>query len=294
MTGEGLLSTATATIEFGRPPEQTGPPFTTVLPLFGAGTTRQFNLPGGFTGAPLGPIKITVAAENFAAAKGSATVTLTNLPASIRQRAAAKARTQSGTFGLAFAATAARSRCIRTWRSALLASAVKRSSCVATFLGNGSRTVIVSAARRPKSATGRNSLSKAATGAFSCPVRRVPVRPPIVAGRVQDFKGGRIHNTTGLGTFYVPAVFVDAIDKRGGEAVTGVPVADPSSSIGPMQTWLFQRFIVPELPKRLPSTLEIRGAPARLYLERQSGHLVDPAIRTAGGDDGNDLGAFPV
>jgi hypothetical protein len=42
---------------------------------------------------------------------------------------------------------------------------------------------------------------------------------------------------------------------------------------------LFQRFAVPELPKRLPSTLEIRGTPARLYLERQSGHLIDPGTR---------------
>src|SRR5204863_7952885 len=51
------------------------------------------------------------------------------------------------------------------------------------------------------------------------------------------------------------------------------------SSAGVMQTWRFQRFTVPELPKRLPSTLEIRGSPARLYMERQSGDLLDPGTR---------------
>jgi hypothetical protein len=106
-----------------------------------------------------------------------------------------------------------------------------------------------------------------------------PCLEPDVPGRVQDFIGGRIHNTTGIGTFYTPAVFVDAIEKRGGEAVTGVPLGDPASSPGAMQTWLFQRFKVPELPLRLPSTLEIRGTPARLYMERQSGHLLDPHSR---------------
>jgi hypothetical protein len=59
--------------------------------------------------------------------------------------------------------------------------------------------------------------------------------------------------------------------------VTGVPIADPTSSVGAMETWLFQRFIVPELPKRLPSTIEIRGSPPRIYLERQAGHLIEPS-----------------
>jgi len=75
-----------------------------------------------------------------------------------------------------------------------------------------------------------------------------PCEAPQVPGVVQDFVGGRIYNTNGIGTFYVPAVFVDAIEKRGGEPATGVPTSDPISSAGIMKTWLFQRFFVPELP----------------------------------------------
>ena len=43
----------------------------------------------------------------------------------------------------------------------------------------------------------------------------------------------------------MPAVFVDAIDKRGGEETVGIPIAEPTSSTGVMQTWLFQRFTRP-------------------------------------------------
>ena len=66
VTGEGLLSPVKLTMTFARPPESTAPPFTSDLSLTGTGTTRQFSLLG-FTSVPLGPITVTVTAENFAA-----------------------------------------------------------------------------------------------------------------------------------------------------------------------------------------------------------------------------------
>src|SRR5262249_44336666 len=111
--------------------------------------------------------------------------------------------------------------------------------------------------------------------------------------RVQSFERGRIYaklppvvsthpfetersNARPVGipppaTAYVPAVFVDAIDKRGGEGDVGLPLPDPTDSAGPMQTWLFQRFVKPNEPDLLPSTLEIRGSPPILWMERQAG-----------------------
>ena len=278
VTGQGLLSSVKATIEFGRPPDQqSAPVFTSDLPLVGSGTSRQFSLPGGFNNPPLGPIKITIVAENFAAGKGTATTTITNLPAAIRQRAGSESAI--GTFQFGVVTTGCKTAVFQN--AAITASA------------SGNQTFVIRG----------EILAKwiAQRGQLGCPLGEVrrretfrfegsnwclfvsgtegPCQAPTVLGLVQNFSGGRIYNTTGIGTFYAPAVFVDAIDKRGGEAVTGVPMADPTSSAGPMQTWLFQRFIVPELPKRLPSTLEIRGSPARLYMERQSGHLNDPRTR---------------
>src|SRR5205085_6774739 len=64
VTGQGLISPVKLTMVFARPPEQsTAPPFTSDLSLTGTGDTRQFALTG-FTGVPLGPITITVKAQN--------------------------------------------------------------------------------------------------------------------------------------------------------------------------------------------------------------------------------------
>ena len=275
VTGQGLLSTANATIEFGRPPEQTGPPFTTALPVSGTGTTRQFNLPGGFTGVPLGPIKITVTAENFAAAKGSATATVTNLPAAIRQRAASEGAPALGPFRFGVFGAGCKTAVYQN-------EAISAPAAGGTFVIRGEILAKWIAQRNLLGcpiAEERDRTQFSFEGSSWCIFvsgNDGPCAAPMIPGRVQEFTGGRVFSTTGIGTFYVPGVFVDAIKNRGGESVTGVPLSDPTNSVGVMETWLFQRFVVPELPRRLPSTLEIRGTPARLYIERQSGHLVDP------------------
>ena len=276
VTGEGLLSTVKATIEFGRPPEQTAQVFTSDLPLSGTGTTRQFTLPGGFSVVPLGPVKVTIVAENFAAVKGTATTTINNLPQPIRRRAATE-NTGAFRFGVFGAGCKV---------------AVYQNIAISTP-GSQSETVVVRGDGLSKWISQRDSLGcpqseerdrpqftfEAGNWCFFISGNEGPCEAPNVPGKVQDFKGGRIYSTAGIGTFSVPAVFVDAIVKRGDEAATGVPMADTTNSVGPMETWLFQRFVVPELPKRLPSTLEIRGTPPRLYMERQSGHLLDPVNR---------------
>ena len=276
ITGEGLLSTAQATVEFGRPPEQTVPPFTTALSVFGTGTTRQFNCPAASMARHSGPIKITVEAENFAGEKGSATSTITNLPPAIRNRAAAE-----GAAARRFSVRRVRPRlqdrglpeCGDQRARVGNKTFVIRGDILAKWIPERGHLGCPLAEERPRVqfsfAVGNWCLFVSGTDG--------PCEAPAVEGRVQDFTGGRIHSTTGIGTFYVPLVFVDAIKKRGGEEATGVPMADPTSSVGAMETWLFQRFVVPELPKRLPSTLEIRGTPPRVYLERQAGHLLEPS-----------------
>lgn len=277
VTGEGLLSSVNAAIEFGRPPEQqTAPPFTSVLPLVGTGTTRQFSLPGGYS-PPMGPIKITITAENFLGGKGSANTTFTNLPLAIRLRAAQQGASlgafQFGVVGTGCktavyqnAAISAQGNVNQTFliRGEILAKWLAHRELLGCPIGEARNRV------RFDNYNGSNWCIFISGNEGPCSALDVP-------GVVQNFTGGRIYSTAGMGTFYTPAVFVEAIDKRGGEAVTGVPLSDPTSSAGPMRTWLFQRFAVPEMPRRLPSTLEIRGTPPRLYMERQSGPLIDPS-----------------
>jgi hypothetical protein len=72
-----------------------------------------------------------------------------------------------------------------------------------------------------------------------------------------------------------------AIDKNDGDEATGIPRMDPTSSPGAMQTWLFQRFTRPNPPLLSPhvdSTLEIRGTPPVLWIERQGGNLSYPRV----------------
>ena len=81
------------------------------------------------------------------------------------------------------------------------------------------------------------------TGYFGCPLGEERDTEVIGGARVQDFERGRIYGSL-LGTApphtaYVPLVFVDALNKRGGEPVNGLPRGDPTDSIGPSRPGCF-------------------------------------------------------
>jgi hypothetical protein len=117
--------------------------------------------------------------------------------------------------------------------------------------------------------------------AAGCPTRDAI---SVVGGQQQDFERVRIVNATvsGGGVFYIPKVFVDAIDTLGGEAATGLPLSDPQSFVGVTPrppTWVFQRFRRFQAPAgALDSTLEIRGDNPVLTVERQGGDLSELEI----------------
>lgn len=257
VTGEGLLSPVKLTMIYGRPPESTAPPFTSDLALIGTGTTRQFSLTG-FSTVPLGPIVIAVSAQNFGGQTGTASVTITNLPVAIRDRFTAEGGAASmGAFRFALFADGCR-------------IAVYELGAISVDDTNTTRLIRGDIFVKWLSLHGINDEA-----GIGCPLGEERDGPP--GSRAQDFARGRIYFHPTIGTFSVPTVFVDAIDKRGGEAATGIPIAEPTSSPGAMQTWLFQRFTRPNRPDLQPSTLEIRGTPPVLTMERQGGDLSYPA-----------------
>jgi hypothetical protein len=260
VTGEGLISPVKLTMTFARPPEQTVGPFTSDLALTGAGTTQQFSLPG-FAGVPLGPISITVEAENVAAQKGSATVMITNLPVSIRNRFTAEGGASAlGAFRFGLVADGCR---IAVYEQA----AISTDDAGVTRVIRGQILVKWLALRGDFDSDG-----------IGCPLAEE--RDGLSGSRAQDFQEGRIYSHPTIGTFSVPTVFVDAIDKRGGEEAAGIPIAEPTSSPGVMQTWLFQQFTRPDHPNLVPVTLEIRGTPPTLWIERQPSNLRVPTTGT--------------
>jgi hypothetical protein len=250
--GRGLLSPVKLIMEYGRPPESTAPPFTSDLPLTGTGNTRQFSLPN-FSIVPFGPVTVTVTATNSGGLIGTAAVTFNNLPTAIRDLFAAEGGNAS--FGV--------------FRFGLFMEGCK----IAIYeLGaisfDGTVTRVIRGEILTKWLSLRGPFEPDGIG---CPLADARSGPG--GSRVQDFEKGRIYSHAVIGTFFVPGVLVDAIEKRGGEAATGIPIMDTTSSSGVMETWLFQRFTRPERPDDEPSTLEIRGNPPVLWMERQGGDL---------------------
>jgi hypothetical protein len=254
VTGDGLLSSVTLTMLFARPPESTAPPFQSSLPLNGAGQARTFAIPD-FSIVPLGPISLTVRAENIGGAAGVGSVKINNLPTAIRSRLA----TEGGpaAFG--------------GFSFGLYASGCRIAVFTQGLVSNDDNTQTTRVARGPILAKWLSLRSAFETNGIGCPLGEERSGPGNT--RVQDFQGGRIYVGGPVAAAFVPRVFADAIDLRGGEAATGIPLSDPTNSSGAMQTWLFQRFMRPERPELIPSTLEIRGTPPRLWLERQSWDL---------------------
>ncbi len=251
--GDALFPYATLTLEVGRPPDSTAPPLTAAMALAGTGATRSFALD---LGLGIGPHRLTVAAENAAHLVGEDTVLFTSLPQAIRQRFAGDGG--AATFG------------------ELRYGGVGTNCTMAVYdLGAigavGTATFVVRGAIFDKWFSLRDL--GAALARLGCPTGEE--RDALGGSRAQDFARGRIYAGLPTGAHFVPTVFVEAIDQLGGEGGTGVPIIDPTASVGAMQTWLFQRFTRPDQPHLLPSTLEIRGSPPVLWVERHGGDLSD-------------------
>jgi hypothetical protein len=201
----------------------------------------------------MGPVTVKVTAENSAALTGTATSTFTNLPAGIRTRFTS----EGGTAVLG------------AFRFGIFGEGCKIAvyDHEAISVDGGGMTHIIRGAIFAKWLTGATLVP----GPLGCPLGDDADGP--AGTRVQDFQGGRIYANLPAGTICVPPVFVDAINKRGGDQATGVPVADPTRSTTIDPTHLFQQFTRPDRPDLLPSTLEIRGFPPVLWLERQGGDL---------------------
>jgi hypothetical protein len=257
VTGDGLPSYVTVTVGFKRPPESANlPPLTLVLELTGTGTTRQFALPGGMTPLALGPVVVTATAENIAALKGTATSTITNFPQVDRDRFS----TEGGAAVLG------------EFQYGLLGSCAIAVYEHGAICGRNGGAIVVRDDVFTKWLSLRGPFNE--PGWFGCPTNEEG--DTLAGARSQPFERGRIYaklpTASPPAAFYVTAVFVDAIDKRGGDPGIGLPLADPSDSVGPMQTWLFQQFARPgDTDSFAPSTMEIRGTPPTLWMERQAG-----------------------
>jgi hypothetical protein len=253
VTGPQVDTHATLKVHVQRPlGSSTTADFTIPIVLADRGTanTKFFNQT---VSLGVGPNTITMDAENSAGLHGKATVVVDALPDPIR----ARLRQEGGTAsvgGFVFGSVTSIGDC---------PYAVYARAAIST---SGGTTSVV---RGPILQKWLAVQDPGKFPSLGCP--RGEERTVGGTARAQDFAGGRIYSSP-AGTFFVPPVFTAAIDLLGGEAGVGVPNSDPKSDSRPaFVTWLFQRFV--RAGVQVPSTLEIRGDPPRLFVERQGGDL---------------------
>lgn len=249
VVGAGLPSSAVMRVHIPRPPgSATTADFTYPVTLSGSREARRFSQ---VVSLGVGPQRITVEAENTGGLRGQANVMIDSLPDSIRARFGTEGG--AATFGnFVFGSITGFADCAY----AVYANGAVASSNASTFVIRG--------------AVFKKWLALQDQGRFpklGCP--RSEERAVSDNGHAQDFVGGRIY-AAAPGAFFVPPVFAAAIDTLGGESGTGLPISDPTSDSRPaFNTWLFQQFRRKGVA--LASTLEIRGTPPRIYIERQAG-----------------------
>lgn len=251
VSGDALLSAMTLRVAMGLPGDSTAPPSNNQVTLTGPGTTRTFTLPYSVL---CGPYTVTALATNTANMQGRATVHFSSLPDSIHNRYEADGG--ASTFGNLRFGTSEKGCVLAVYDNGLIAAV-------------GTQTFVVRdrifqkwMATRPPG----GPMSK-----LGCPTAEE--RDALGGTRAQDFQHGRIYSS-GNSLAYVPEVFRDAIESLGGEYTTGIALSDPTDSTAAMQTWLFQRFTRSGQHVE-PSTLEIRGNPPVLYVERVGDGLDD-------------------
>ncbi len=256
VTGDSLLNTLTLSVAIGQPPESTAPPSENQLSLAGSGTNRTFALDYN---ALMGPYTVTALATNTANRQASATLHFDVLDATIAIRYGSNGPASLGKllFGTSRDVNSVTQRC---WVAVFEKGLIGLYSH-ATFISTGAIFQKWLATREFA-----NPMSK-----LGCPTAEQRSLPN--GTTAQEFQHGRVYASGNTAT-YVPEVFRDAIETLGGEDTTGIPVSDPTDSTAAMETWLFQRFARPGQSVE-PSTLEIRGSPPILYVERVGDGLAD-------------------
>jgi hypothetical protein len=252
VTGPGVATGAILKLHIPRPPGSSSTAdYNSALTLQATANknVHRFSQPLVFTG--IGPQTITVDAENSGGFHGKASVVVDYMPAALRTRVQSEGGTGSlGNF------TFGSVNNIGPCQYAIYANGAVALANTKTFVARG--------------AVFRKWLSLQDPSKFpnlGCPGGEQ--RSVAFGGIAQDFVGGRIYSST-PGAFFVLPVFTAAIDVLGGEDGVGLPVADPTSDSRPVfATWLFQQFRRTGVP--LLSTIEIRGDPPKLYVERQAG-----------------------
>jgi hypothetical protein len=256
--GEAIFST-TLTVTSPQQPGHTVPPSQSVLSLQPTGRTNQFTFTGN--GPALGLASVTVDAANTAGQHGVAQTTVFVASPAVAAECGPGKPLGDVLFGTSGGGGCLMVQCQRGGVSV-----------------EGDASHLISPDVFAKWLT-VNDPRLGGGDSLGCPIADVQDVPGGLAVK-QEFERGAIYARSNVGAvFYVASVFENAIAALGGNAATGVPTSDPTADVFTFSvpTWMFQRFHRPLDGGAQDSTLEIRGQPAVLYVERAGGDLTDLA-----------------
>ena len=260
IAGTNLINPAVLALDFQAPPGSATHK-EIFLPLAFTGTPNVFRFTVAELQIPRGTDTITVRAETVFGASASASRTVVNLPPSVIQQC------DAGLFG-PFQYAVELPNCT---------FAICNSGGVSLGHGAIGNHVVTGGIKNKWLSVNDIRLGVIGERDLGCAVSNtIHLEQPAPAIR-QDFERGRIYSVSqGLAQlYYVPKAFAQAMAVSGEETRVGLPVGDPviNTVALPMQTLWFQRFNRNSID--LGTTMEIRGNPAVLSVERQGGDLVD-------------------
>jgi hypothetical protein len=244
--GDGIVS-GRVDVTWPRPTGSQAPgTMSFTLDLRGSGSSRSFRQP---VWLPVGDVGVTARVTNSAGLVGSHAIVVSNLPTALRDRVAAEGGSASvGEFAFGGGQTA---ECAYAVYSQAAVAAVNGTSFVVRGAFLAKWLALTDDSGYPR---------------LGCPVTEAL---PVTGGMVQRFEHGRIISSS-MGVYFLSAEFGEIFDGLGGVSALGLPLADPTSNLA-TTTWQLQRFRKAGEQVLMANTLEIRGMPAKLLVERQGG-----------------------
>ena len=217
------------------------------------------NFNSSYSGLPPGPITITVIAENYAGKKDSASAIVLNIHPEIIRRLESESSQNASAF---------------KWGKKYSSGEFNLFNGVAIFRKADARTLVMKGKILDKWLLAFDNTGNSILGPPTAEM--ITLADGVLK---QDFENGRIYSTA-TGSYFIPNVFSEAVDKLGGESVNGYPLSDPlylTGSVSNDYTFLFQQFKRSDQagkPKQaVPSTFEIKGVVPKLYIYRVGGDL---------------------
>ncbi len=252
ISGENILPTARLLIEYRDPRPSHTRILIAYITLSGSGSLRTFALSYGTL--PIGPIVVTIEAENTYGRTGSSSVNIDNMPSLILERYSDVSADVLGSFNYG----------------------LRKQDCIIAVYDHGAIsqsgtiTHLIVGEIFDKWMLLHPVLGMPTTsdepGEIGCPLSEAAETSEF---SMQDFDYGKIVVSSTRGAAYIPHVFVEAIDAVGGMQTVGLPLMDPAQEIHPAyDTRLFQRFS--PLGGSGSTTIELRRTPSKLYVERRS------------------------